>query len=137
MLLFPVGFALIWSGVIFLLAWISGWRRLARTYRSATAPSGQAIGGFWAMIGPVSYRGVLTIRAAPAGLFLSVMVLFRLGHPPLLIPWSVIRGQGAPQGFLTKWLLFDLGDPKCTTLRVPARQADEEVLARYLGLTLR
>ncbi len=89
---------------------------------------------YWAMMGPVSYRGVLTIRATPIGLLLSVMVLFRLGHPPLLIPWHAIHRQGVPTGFLTKWLSLDLGEPKCTTLRIPAKQVDEEVLARYLRI---
>lgn len=86
------------------------------------------------MMGPVSYRGVLTIHATPIGLFLSVMVLFRLGHPPLLIPWSAVRDEGPPQGFLTQWLTLDLGEPKCATLRIPVRPVDQDVLAQYLGL---
>ncbi len=135
--LIVVGFVLIWGGVIWLLSWLSGWQRLALYYRASAPPQGQPASPLWAMLGPVSHRGTLTVQAAPEGLYLSVMVLFRLGHPPLLIPWSAVRGGGAPQGFLTKWLTFDLGEPKCATLRIPAGQVDEEVLARYLGTASR
>jgi hypothetical protein len=131
--LFPLGFAAIWSSVCWLLAWIGGWQRLAHYYRCERSPNGQAIGGFWAMLGPVSYRGTLTLQAAPEGLYLSIMVLFRPGHPPLLIPWSAIKRQGTAAGGLFSWLTLELGDPKITTLRLPGGQVDEAVLARYLS----
>lgn len=62
-----------------------------------------------------------------------MMVFFRMGHPPLLIPWRAIKRQGAPQGSLFKRLALDLGDPKITTLRLPAATVDEGVLERYIG----
>jgi hypothetical protein len=132
-LLILVGFVLIWSGVVWLLAWLSGWQRLARHYRCADAPQGQPMRPFLAMLGPVSYRGVLTIQTAPEGLYLSIIVLFRMGHPPLLIPWQAIKRQGIDRGLLIQWLALDLGDPKITTLRLPASIVDEGVLARYMG----
>lgn len=132
-LLILIGFVLIWSGVVYLLAWLSGWRRLARQYRHAGAPKGQPLGAFWAMLGPVNHRGTLTIQAAPEGLYLSVMVFFRIGHPPLLIPWHAIKRHGAPQGSLLRWVALELGDPKITTLRLPAAAVDEAVLVQFLG----
>lgn len=129
--LIVVGFVLIWSGVVYLLAWLSGWRRLARRYRTDHKPSGPSMSSFVAMLGPVSYRGVLTIQTAPEGLYLSIMLFFRLGHPPLLIPWSAIKRQGIDQGLLIKWLALDLGEPPLATLRLPAFLVDEAVLARY------
>lgn len=132
-ILFPIGFALIWGMVCWILAWVSGWQQLARHYHSNSLPHGQALSGFWAMLGMVSHRGTLTLQAAPEGLYLSMMLLFRLGHPTLLIPWHAIKRHGTAPGGLFTWLALDLGDPKITTLRLPAGAVDEAVLARYLG----
>ena len=35
-----------------------------------------------------NYNNVLTIGANREGLYLSVLFIFRLGHPPLFIPWT-------------------------------------------------
>lgn len=126
-----IGFVLIWGGVVYLLAWLSGWRRLVHRYHTDRKPSGPPMSPFVAMMGPVSYRGVLTIQTAPEGLYLSVMIFFRIGHPPLLIPWSAIKRQGVDQGLLIKWLALELGEPTLATLRLPAAMVDEGVLARY------
>jgi hypothetical protein len=120
--LFLVGFVLIWSGVIWLLAWLSGWRRLARHYRCAKAPDGTVFGTLWAMLGPVNHRGTLRIEPAPEGLYLSTMVFFRIA----------IKRQEKAQISLIKMVALDLGDPKITTLRLPASMVDEAVLAQYL-----
>lgn len=131
-----VGFLLIWSGVVYLIAWSSGWRRLARHYRCAKAPEESVFGTLWAMLGPVNHRGTLRIEPAPEGLYLSMMPFFRIGHPPLLIPWHAIKRQDKAQISLVKMVALDLGDPKITTLRLPASMVDEAVLAQY-GLASR
>lgn len=128
-----VGFVLIWSGVLWLLAWLSGWRQLARHYRCPNVPKGGPTSPLWAMLGPVSHRGTLTIQTAPEGLYLTMIIFMRMGHPSLLIPWSAIKRQALDQGLLIKWVTLDLGNPKITTLRLPATLVDEAVLTRYLG----
>jgi hypothetical protein len=35
-----------------------------------------------------NYGGCLTVGSDAAGLYLAVMFLFRVGHPPLFIPWD-------------------------------------------------
>ena len=127
-----VGFVLIWSGVVYLLAWLSGWVRLAQLYRTSNAPNGSPLDTFWAMLGPVNHKGTLHIQPAPEGLYLSTMIFFRMGHPPLLIPWHAIKRQDGAQLSLVKWVALELGNPKITTLRLPASMVDEAVLARYL-----
>ncbi len=37
-----------------------------------------------------NYNNCLTIGADPSGLYLTLLFLFRIGHPPLFIPWSEI-----------------------------------------------
>ncbi len=131
--LFPFGFVLIWGGVVWLLSWLSGWQRLARHYRTELRPTGKPIGPFWAMLGLVSHRGTLTLQAAPEGLYLSIMVLFRIGHPPLLIPWSAIKRGGDGKRGLFNRVALELGDPVITTLSMPGGSVNEDVLAGFLG----
>lgn len=45
----------------------------------------------------MSHRGALSLGAAEDGLDLWVPVLFRLGHPPLRVPWESLRPGDADQ----------------------------------------
>lgn len=35
-----------------------------------------------------NYNNCLTIGASPAGLYMAMPWLFRIGHPPIFIPWN-------------------------------------------------
>jgi hypothetical protein len=80
-----------WFGGIYLIALLSGWLRLAQRYRCE-----QGFGGDWwrfqscAMRWGTAYRGILTLGANAEGLYLEVPYVFRVGHPPLFVPWSEI-----------------------------------------------
>jgi len=39
----------------------------------------------------VGRGGILNFWISPEGLYLKVNILFRPGHPPLLIPWPDVR----------------------------------------------
>ena len=39
----------------------------------------------------VGYRSCLTIGTGVEGLYIAVLFLFRVGHPPLFIPWNDIK----------------------------------------------
>ena len=135
LLLVIISFVLIWSFVVWLISRLSGWHRLARHYRTSAPPTGQPVRQMLAMLGSARHRGTLTLQAAPAGLYLTVMVLFRLGHPPLLIPWSAVKRCGASAGDLSNWLTLALGEPPITTLRLPAALVDHGVLDQYIKPT--
>lgn len=90
-LLAPAFFVGLWIGICLLLSWIGGWWALARHYRSSQTCMGerfsmQSAGMRWG----VSYRTCMNFGADPTGLYLSVFPLFRIGQPPLFIPWSDI-----------------------------------------------
>jgi hypothetical protein len=38
-----------------------------------------------------NYRSCVTLGANARGLYLAVRPLFRIGHPPLFIPWSDVQ----------------------------------------------
>jgi len=65
------------------------------------------------MLGVASYRGTLNLKICAEGLYLKVNPLFKIAHPPLLIPWHDLRinSNGA---MLTS---VELGNPTICTLR--------------------
>ncbi|HMN30645.1 MAG TPA: hypothetical protein PKE45_21010 [Caldilineaceae bacterium] len=98
---FLVIFPLFWCFVVWVISLIGGWRRLAQVYRTSETPSGPRLFAYFVLVGIASYRNTVALTATPAGLHLAIMPLFRVGHPPLLIPWSALRG-GGPASF--RWL---------------------------------
>jgi hypothetical protein len=69
-----------------------GWRRLASAFRVARGPSGPGFGLAYLGVDAMQYSGMGVVRATVGaeGLGLRVLFLFRVGHPPLLLPWSAL-----------------------------------------------
>ena len=83
-----VGF---WIGIGLLIARIGGWAALAAAYSHSGEFQGERLRFQTAQVRwGTNYGGCLTIGANHRGLFLSVLFLFRIGHPPLFIPWTDI-----------------------------------------------
>lgn len=75
-----------------LISRISGWSLLARRFRATEPFCGDTWGWQSARFrGWFGYNHCLTIGASQEGLYLSVMLPFRLLHPALLIPWREIE----------------------------------------------
>ncbi len=122
LVLFPISFLALWCAIVFALASVGGWRRLAATYR-ASDDSTRYVAPRWqtGRIGIVPYRRVLTIDASEKGLRLAVPFPFRIGHQSLLIPWSAVhnRTQGSVWGRdVTR---FDVGTPAVARVELPTR----------------
>lgn len=87
----PIAFVAIWSCTGYLVALTGGWRLLAKRFRM----EGEFAGLTRKMQGArmrysTNYNNALTIGADQNGLFMAPFVLFRVGHPPLFIPWAEI-----------------------------------------------
>jgi hypothetical protein len=80
----------LWIGVGALLAIVSGWPRLAKSFPARTRPAGVPLRGQVASFGGVGERNVTGLIVCDDGLFLWAIWLFRPLRPPLLIPWSEI-----------------------------------------------
>ncbi len=94
--LFPLAFAALWLLVTVLLAQLSGWVRLAESFRATRPPTGRRFsfvsGGLGSRTFPVSYRSCLSLTIGEAGFFLSLWPIFRgFRAPDLFIPWSAIE----------------------------------------------
>jgi len=99
----------IWIFVSILRSYLGGWMNLARSYRVSTRRgSTKGVGRMWLfhtayMRWLMVYGNALILRSDPRGLRISVLPLFRIGHPPLLIPWndiSVVAGKGLFKPFV-------------------------------------
>ena len=80
-----------WFVLMLLIARLTGWARLADSYQAATPFTGkrwrwQSIQTRWL----THYGNCVTIGANAEGLHVSLLFLFRIGHPQLFIPWREI-----------------------------------------------
>jgi hypothetical protein len=92
--LFFFGFAIFWCSICAFLSLLGGWYRLGKVFPRITQNPGKTFWGAAAAIGfglfPVNYSG-LFVRVGSEGIGLSVFFVFRVLHPPLLIPWQAIE----------------------------------------------
>ncbi|WP_139920117.1 hypothetical protein [Hymenobacter sp. DG01] len=136
-----LGFAAFWAVISWLLA-LNGWRQLAQHFRASTTPPENA--ATFRMLtaslrrtddisSKVDYRGVLTLCCSPAGLGLAVLFPFRIGHPPLLVPWSAVGPVQLETGwFGNTYFTFTVGLPDETggvEIRLMNMAAAEQVEA--------
>src|SRR5262245_7367519 len=91
-ILFEVGLGLsLWVGVSLLISLIGGWAILRRKFRYRGTFKGMRWSSQSGQMRFIAgYRNCLTVGASPEGLYMSMSLLFRIGHPQLLIPWSQI-----------------------------------------------
>jgi len=125
-------FAILWSAFGFFTSYISGWLLLSRSFTSGTLPQGdtQTAGPFltriylrfWAQ-----YGGVTRLTTVEDGLYLSVVLLFRVGHPPLRIPWNEIS-VGRTRYMFQRFVVLTLGRRQ----QIPMRITDS--MALKLGI---
>ena len=129
-LLLIVGFgAAAWSLTCAGLAYFAGWRSLAQEYPASSPFRGRRFHFCSAQFaGWVGYNGSFTPGADRTGLFIAVWPVFRLFHPPMLVPWSEIQVSVEKGRWLTVVLLTFARVPSARvriTLRLAKRLAAE------------
>ena len=82
-------FLLMWVTICYVLSKMSGWGELAKQYGTNEHLNGER----WRfrsalMRATVSYGGCLFFTANRQGLGVSILFPFRIGHPPIFIPWE-------------------------------------------------
>lgn len=81
----------LWIGIGPLIARLGGWANLAAVYGHSGEFQGDRLHFQSArMRWGTTYRSSLTIGGNPRGLYLAVPFMLRIGHRPLLIPWTDI-----------------------------------------------
>jgi hypothetical protein len=122
-------FAALWCFICFLISYISGWFALSMHFQKQTEPYGETQSAgplfytvymrFWG-----HYSSIIRITAAEDALYLSVFFLFRIGHPPLCIPWSEIQ-LGNTKFFFRRYIVLTLGNQERIPLRISVRMANK------------
>ncbi len=126
--LFLAGFAALWAGLSFYFAGASDWRLLATKFRTSDTPEGECFRNQVYGVGSIRERGATVLTVTPQGLHLRAALPFRLGHPPLLIPWRSILRVVRGKSWWTEWYSLNVEDT--TLIRVGPRAF--EAMARYL-----
>lgn len=124
--IFPVYFVTLWVLVGFLAGYIGGWRSLASRFRARGPFNGLVIARQSGQMRWIAgYGNCLNLGANHEGLFLSTMILFRAGHPSLLIPWDQITVSTDWFFLMGKVVKFRLGREPSVPLWIRAKLADK------------
>jgi hypothetical protein len=121
-----------WCIVCFVVSLFSGWFALSGRFRQQSEPYGDTRSAgpffyaiymrFWG-----HYSSVIRMTAAEDALYLSVLLPFRPGHPPLRIPWSEIQFSRTRR-LWRQYVVLALGNQE----RIPFRISER--MARKLGI---
>ena len=129
---FPIFFVTLWCVVTFAISLASGWFALSRRFTKQSDPYGEtrSAGPFFNSVYTrfwTRYSGIVRMVAAKDALYLSVLFPFRIGHPPLCIPWKEIE-IGRTKYFFRRYVVLTLGEQE----RIPFRVSER--MARKLGI---
>lgn len=91
---FLIAFTVLWILMCIAISLWGGWSQLTDRYRG-TSSKAEAKWGFESasMRRMAAYPGCLKFSVGREGLGISILFLFRVGHPPLLIPWTDITAH--------------------------------------------
>lgn len=89
--LFFIIFPIFWMSIVFFIAFLGGWTRLAQVYATERAFPPKTFSFQGARLGWANYNGVLTIGVSEEGMYMKPFFLFRVGHRPLFIPWYDVQ----------------------------------------------
>jgi hypothetical protein len=129
---FAIYFVTLWCFISFLISFMGGWFTLSMHFKKDCEPYGEtkSAGPFFYTVYfrlMTHYSSVVRITAAEDALYLSVLILFRVGHPPLRIPWDQVQFS-RKKLFWRKYVVLTLGNEE----RIPMRISER--MARKLGI---
>jgi len=131
LVLFPVFFVGLWCFICFILSRLGGWYALGRRFRSDRVPDGEALRWQSAQLGGFcNYNRCLNMVISKEGLHLRIWPAFRLGHPPLLIPWEEIQHHRMKRVLWIEQISFEIGDPAIARMTVSKQLSERFPVAR-------
>ena len=119
--LFPVFFIGLWLVVTTVLGFASGWFSLQARYTSGDEVALLTLRGRSGSMGMgVGLNGILTLRACPSGLRISIWKIFAPFQRPILVPWKDIRATPCRSLFAPA-VQLSFGLPEIGRLKIDAR----------------
>ena len=113
-------FPLFWCVVCLIISRVGGWQHLARRYGTDEPPGGTRLSSQSGKVNIMGYNNCLTVHVSDEGIHMAVMILFRPGHQPLMIPWRDIHNMRQESFLWMKLTSLDVGEPKIATIKVGA-----------------
>jgi len=105
-------FVIFWCTVTWVISKF-GWARLAKEFATTSTATGKRYGCVSVLFRPlISYNNCVKVGLSDVGIHLAMMPLFRIGHPPLLIPWRFVERYAERKMW---W---------CSTLRIELNAAE-------------
>ncbi|QDV75814.1 hypothetical protein K2D_40400 [Planctomycetes bacterium K2D] len=112
-------FICLWILVSYIGSALGGWSALAQRYREEFPPEGKSYWMRSAKIGSIYYRSCLAFCDCDKGLGISILWIFRCGHPPLFIPWEAFHNvRQESEGFIS-YTGADVGCPALAHVCLP------------------
>jgi hypothetical protein len=123
-MLFVLFFVTTWVLSTYALALLSGWSLLSKRFRLREPFYGET----WPFRSArmrtfIRFGMALTVGADESGLYTAVLPLFRIGNPPLLIPWSEISILPDERGLIFKKRVLFLGRHETISLIISSSLA--------------
>ena len=103
--IYIVFFIMVWMAVCKLISAVGGWNILSRDYRANSAFDGKKI--WLKSVGLrrwTNYNNCITVGGDKYGLYLAVLPIFRVGHPPLFFPWADISTEAGSRRFFGEFV---------------------------------
>ena len=125
-------FPIFWCSICYIISRLSGWSKIAAEYPRMQDPfSGNRFRFRSMRLGLANYNNCVSFTVAPQGLFISVMPFFRVGHPPVMIPWSIFSNVEEKSVVFFSWYEFSLSHPH-VTLKLPRSVAEDALQLGYI-----
>ncbi|TWT82514.1 hypothetical protein CA13_39770 [Planctomycetes bacterium CA13] len=110
---------LLWCGICLVLSWASGWWVLAKQFPARSRVDGPVARMRTGSIGPIHYHSMLTFVAAEHGIRISIFLPFRIGHPPLFIPWEAFLNIRDDSKLFSQKVKMSIGQPAIARVVFP------------------
>ena len=119
-----LGFVVLWCGILKLVGKIGPWYQLAQQFHAIGEPMGTTYRFQSLRFGmKAKYNGVITAIVSPRGLYLRPWFMFRIGHPPILIPWQAVTSLKEGQ-FILPYGRLTIGPPVNVEMTIGSRLLD-------------
>jgi len=126
-----------WVGITVLLSRLGGWATLSDRFRATEPPTGDRfhfVSGSMGAFLPVNYGSCLTVTVNERGFHLAILLPFRLGSPPLFIPWSEVASIDEKRFLFTRFASIRVRDA-WPEIRIRGR-AGERIRAAHAATLL-
>lgn len=112
--------------LIIFIGKVAGWGKLAEQFPGGDPPAGRIMSGRSVGIYPATnYGGVIRMAVGLDSLWMQPLGPFRLGHPPIRLPWTCVesldRSTSFPKGLK---VVFKAGDKRLMALLPLDSEAD-------------